>query len=517
MSEENGNRTMGILNRPVIPILLIILFLIIIYLPSLNTYLRGDDFEWLASSYAGWQNPPQLLELINHFFRPLVKLSYLLDYTFFKTHVFYYNATTLLFHLVNIALLYWLMYGMFRRIRPAALIALCYGVSAMYSEVTLWSAGRPDAILLMFMLGVLILLNRNGEKIRHIPVILLTLLAIGSKETWILLPFLALALLWMVKQTPFKAAIKASLSLFLLLGIYLGYFIALPIFTGTTSPASYAGLDIGAAIKKLGYLLFKYAGLGDSFTASLWQYLLILILLAGLTYRLLRTKNRPALYGLFWMLFTMGISLPIQFAPSRYNYLPLIGFWLLVVAFLEPEIKGLVQRFNIKKIIALSMTGLLLLFYISHQAIMLQWEIKDHRRWGETHRMLADMYMLVKDQLPHDRPLLFIDLGKREAVTEIARSTQGYKKLLFVRNPAIWQQVFLSPLDNFLGDPFNETLEPVPQDQLDQLFRGEYTALVFTDAGFYISAGDHKERVRDFYRQNGELPYKVQALRRVKR
>ena len=82
--------------RPYIPGLLAALFVLFIYLPALDIYLIRDDFEWLNQSYEGWQNPSVLFELINNFFRPIVKLSYLLNYTFFKTRVPFYNLTTIL-------------------------------------------------------------------------------------------------------------------------------------------------------------------------------------------------------------------------------------------------------------------------------------------------------------------------------------------------------------------------------------------------------------------------------------
>jgi hypothetical protein len=510
--------------KPFIPGLIIIFFIIIIYIPSSDIYLRGDDFEWLASSYPGWQNPSELLELINHFFRPMVKFFYLLDFTFFGTNIFFYNATTLLFHLVNVFLLYWLMYRVFRRIGPAAMIALVFGVSSMYSEVTLWSAGRPDSILLMFMLGALICIDKlEFERMKNwgfqretVGIIVLTLLAVCSKETWILLPFLAFLFLWVVKRFPFKKVMQSTVPLFLLLGLFIGLFIVLPILSGTRSPTAYAGLSIDAAMKKLGYLLFKYVGFGDSFTGAWWQFGMVFLVLGALTYLLFRRKNRPALFGLLWMLITIAISLPIRYAPSRYNYLPLLGFWVLVVALLEVELKELAQRFKIKKAISALVVGLAVLFYTSYQVIMLQWEIKDYRRWGETHRQVAEMYLQVRDQIPNDRPIVFIDLGTRKAVQEAADSAQGYRKLLFVRETAIWQQVTLSALDSFLGDPFNEVLEPVPHEQLSSLLESEFTALVFTDSGFFISNAHHGQ-VRDYFRRSQTLPYKVEALQWLKR
>jgi len=503
--------------KPYLIGLLITLFILIIYLPTMNTYLMSDDFEWLNESYSGWQNPSQLFQTINNFFRPFVKFTYLLNYTLFKTNALFYNICTVLIHLLNVFLLYYLIYKVTRRITPAALISLFYGSSALYSEVTLWAAGRPESLLLVFILSVLILFNNleeKNQKGRQILIIVFTLGAASSKESWILLPFLAFGLVWLVKQTPIKTTLKSTSSLFVLLIAYVGYFIIIPILSGATAFTSYGKFQIGEAFKKFGYMIFKYLGLTKFSKGAFWETALIILVLAALTSWLMRRKNMLALYGLLWMLMTIAISLPIYYTPSRYHYLPLVGFWIMIIAWLEKDIKDFIKKYKIKPVLALVVIGILILFYTAHQAIMLQWEIKDYYKRASTHKILVDMYLKIKDQLPHDRPVVFIDLGQRQAVDELARSIDGYRKLLFVRNRAIWQQVFLAPLANFAGDPFSTLMKPIPKTELDAVLQQDFTVLVFTDKGFFISNA-HKQKIRDFYRQHLQLPYKVQALRFV--
>jgi hypothetical protein len=503
--------------KPYIIGLLITGFILIIYLPTLNTYLMSDDFEWLNESYSGWKNLSQLFQPINKFFRPLVKFTYLLNYTLFKTQAPLYNACTVLIHLVNVFLLYYLVSSITRRITPASLIALLYGSSPMYSQVTLWSAGRPDSLLLMFMLPVLILLYNSEEKkpiLRHIMVLVFTLCAAASKETWILLPFLAFGLLWLVKPTPLKTTLKSTAGLFVLMIAYVGYFIILPKLSGAAVFTSYASFNMGIAIKKFGYMIFKYLGLTKFYRGTSWEIALVAAALAALAYWLVRRKNMLALYGLIWMLMTIAISLPIYHTPSRYGYLPLVGSWIMFIAWLEKDIKDFIKKFKIKPALALVVTGVIILFITYHQVIMLQWEIKDYYKRGSTHKILVDMYLKIKDQLPHDRPIVFIDLGQRRAVDELARSIDGYRKVLFVRKHAIWQQVFLAPLANFAGHPFSTLMKPIPTTELEMVLQQDFTALVFTDIGFFIS-DVHKQKIRDFYRQHLQLPYKVQALRFV--
>ena len=510
-------------NKPYLPVLLILLFILIIYLPALNVYLMRDDFEWLEESYRAWQNPLVLLQPINNFFRPMVKLSYLLDYTFFKTNVQYYNLTTILIHLVNVFLLYLFIHRTTKKRYLAGLIALTFGTSPMYSEVTLWAAGRPDSILLMFILGVLLRFTHNEEKNVKGPLqfgitLLLTLCALASKETWVLLPFFIFSFFWILKEVPFMTAVKKTSGFFVLLFLYLGYFIGLPILSGTSAPTSYAGFNIIEVIEKFEHLILKYIGMDDVLTIGtrhIVPLIIIVLILAALAYRFLRTKNRVALWGLIWMLISIAISLFIRYAPSRYNYLPLMGFWIMIVAFLDFEVNRLMEKFRIRKQPVLLVIGVVLFLLVSYHVIMLQWEIKDYRDQGEPHRAVVEMYDAVKDRLPRNMPIVFVDFSTRKAVLESAQSVRGYRKLLFVRERAIWQMVFICPLANFAGNPFTELMEPIPAEQLDEVFKGDFTVLVCTDNAFFIK-NDEIPRLREFYHVHKKLPYKVEAVRFVR-
>jgi hypothetical protein len=492
----------------------------LLYVPALNNYLMGDDFEWLDSIYRGWQQPGQFFEKINNFFRPMVKLSYLLNYTLFGTHVFYYNLFTILLHIANLWLLFLLALRFFRRTLPAILLILAYGVSAYYSEVTLWAAGRPDSLMMLFVLAALLFLVRNASAAKgmslgkHLLLLLLAGGALAAKEAWIVLPFLALALLWLVMEIPLKRAFAHTSGLFILLGLYLLVFVGLPMLRGNAAFTAYGGAGLKMMADKAAFLVYKYMGLGDQYQGGWLQLILPAALLAATLFNFIRRRNRTALFGLFWMVLGIGISLPVYYAAARYNYFPLLGFWIMVVAFVAAEFRVFAQNHPQRRRLALVLIGLPLVFFLSQQAVMLHWEIGDYRLRGDLHRQLAAMYGQIKGKIAPDRPIIFVDLGKRRAVFELADAVKGYKKILFVRDRAIWQEVFLSPLANFLGEPFSRLLAPAGKAELLPALKGQATMLVFTDRGFALAAAeDMQGRILAFYARTGELPYKVQVLR----
>ena len=501
----------------------VLLLVFLLYVPALGNYLQGDDFEWLNSVYQGGQRPGLFFEKINNFYRPLVKFSYWLNYSLFGRRVLYYNLFTVFLHLANLWLFFLLLVRLSGQVMPAVIAVLAYGVSALYSEVTLWAAGRPDSLLMLFVLGALLLLARSRRRAGTLPgtglarQALLLLLAAGAasaKESWVILPFLALAMLWLVLGLPFKKALLRTLPLFGMLGLYLALFIALPMLAGRAAFTTYGQVGWRGMLNKAGLLVGKYFGLGERFQGAWWQLALLVALLAAGLFLFVRRRNRMALFGFIWLGLGVGVSLPIYYAPARYNYIPLMGFWLMVVFFVAAEAHAFLRQRPDRRRVAAVVLGLPLLFYLAQQAIMLQWEIGDYRLRGRLHERVAAMYERVRGEIPPERPLLFIDLGKRQAVQEMAASVKGYNKLLFVRKRAIWEQVFLAPLANFLGHPRSAFLAEAGRDELPALLKGKMTTLFFNDGGFFVwSAADQQKKIREYFLRYGELPYKVQVLR----
>ena len=161
------------------------------------------------------------------------------------------------------------------------------------------------------------------------------------------------------------------------------------------------------------------------------------------------------------------------------------------------------------------MAGAAVISCAAYNVIMLQWEIRDYRLRGQLHKVLADSYLQVRDQLPTGSTILFLDVGHRRAVEETQRTIVGYRKLLMTRKDAIWQLVRLAPLANFLRAPGDRLLQPVEGAELAESLYGQVVTLVFSDSrGFTIAVDDsYLAEVRAYYRSHGRLPFKVELLR----
>jgi hypothetical protein len=135
----------------------------------------------------------------------------------------------------------------------------------------------------------------------------------------------------------------------------------------------------------------------------------------------------------------------------------------------------------------------------------LQLEIDDYRRYGEVHRELCGLFQDVAPAVSHDRPLLLINHGTRLVVEQIAHGVEGVDKTFFVRRDALWQLVFLPPLANFLGTPFNALLRPVAETEISEALAGEVTVVYFDDSGFRLLP-DAPGAVAESFARTGNLP-----------
>ena len=123
---------------------LLVVVVLAAFAPALDVFIAGDDFEWLESSYEVIENPLSSFRLENHFFRPLVKWTYLVDYLVFGQLAVGYMITNLAIHFLNALLLFCLLRRKLRQPLAAAAATTAFALSPLHSEGVLWGAGRPD-------------------------------------------------------------------------------------------------------------------------------------------------------------------------------------------------------------------------------------------------------------------------------------------------------------------------------------------------------------------------------------
>jgi hypothetical protein len=480
------------------------------FAPAYDVFLVSDDFELLDASYRLVVDPLAGFELINGFFRPLVKWTFAIDYLIFGDFAPGYMLTNIGIHLLNVLLLYMLMARHLRQ-PVAAAAAAAFALSPLDSEAVLWASSRGDTVLLLLWLGALLLLDWDVDppsRSRFAAFLVTALLCIGAKESWVLFPLIATGFLVLVKGSATGSAVRRLWILWLAFGAYLVLLILRPVLTGSSSPAYYADFGFQSAVAKTSRTLLGFLGLGGAEFGATAALVLAAVVVFGAMLAAWYTKNGFGQWAVVWMLATLAISAPFPVAPLRYNYLPLVGFWMVVAALADHAFgrdrAGSTWNSPGRRASSiLAIVGVAAVLSVEGRALQL--EIDDYRRYGEVHRELTGLFRSVAPAISNDRPLLLINAGTRAAVEEVVNEVGGVDKTFFVRRDALWQLVFLPPLANFLGTPFDVLLRPVAATEISEALAGEVTVVYFDDRGFRLLP-EAPGAVAESFARTGRLP-----------
>jgi hypothetical protein len=204
-----------------------VLAAILVYTNALRNPFVYDDHRLILEN-ASLRNPADVRALVLHdSSRPLVNLSYALDYAVWNTRPFGFHLTNLLLHLLNIALLFRLICALStdavdqstsigvsasqhskQPIQPvlvAFAAALLFAVHPMMTQAVGYVSGRPELLCCTFFL-LAMLSGRRWMLSRSLRWGLLTIaswsLATLSKEIAVMLPFVLVSYDWLLLREP---------------------------------------------------------------------------------------------------------------------------------------------------------------------------------------------------------------------------------------------------------------------------------------------------------------------------
>ncbi len=145
------------------------------YLPSLsNGFTNWDDYVALTENSQiktlSWKNTLHYFSDLKHtgsdFYKPLVLLSYAVEYHFFGLDPRIYHFTNLLLHLANTGLVFYLVLLLGQTPFVCFAVAALFGVHPMHVESVAWVTQRKDVLYAFFFILSLIyyLLYRKSSK-----------------------------------------------------------------------------------------------------------------------------------------------------------------------------------------------------------------------------------------------------------------------------------------------------------------------------------------------------------------
>ena len=193
-------------------LLLLLLFLIVL---AVNVSVVGGGFLWddfslihVNPDIKSLKNIPSFFTRnfwsfggrggIKGYYRPIISISYAIDYALYKLKPWGYHLTNLLFHLFVVIFLFYLVKKVEEDAFLAFFAAALFGVNPFIRESVAWIAGRTDVIAgFFFMAGLysFALYVEDRKNIHLLLSFLLFSLSCLSKEVGFIFPAAILALL----------------------------------------------------------------------------------------------------------------------------------------------------------------------------------------------------------------------------------------------------------------------------------------------------------------------------------
>lgn len=177
----------------------------IAFAPSLDAAFVFDDLNQIVRNES-IRNPGDPLGLLNATKRPVTNLTFAANYAWGELDPVGYHAFNIVLHAIASYLLYTLVRATRRRIDPdrvsrpvdtlALAVALLWAVHPLQTQVVAYTIQRSEALAAIFMLGSLLALHAGADDHKHtrwwyVGSVLCAFLAVGSKETAVVLPVIA--------------------------------------------------------------------------------------------------------------------------------------------------------------------------------------------------------------------------------------------------------------------------------------------------------------------------------------
>jgi len=186
-----------------IPILIIFISSQFVYLNSLsNQFVYDDEFTIVTNYFVKtWNNFPLLFNS-DYFklsgelsYRPVVTLSYFIDYTLWKLNPFGFHLTNTLLHTLNSVLLFFLLTRIFNSRTTSFIAALVFSCHPVLTEAVNAISYREDMLAATFFIAAFLLYMKTSKDERsfspaYFASVACYLLGVFSKEMAITLPLL---------------------------------------------------------------------------------------------------------------------------------------------------------------------------------------------------------------------------------------------------------------------------------------------------------------------------------------
>ena len=383
----------------------------LLLLPSLNIPFFGDDFAWLLQSKSG--SSISLSEFVSapapfDYFRPLPKLFFYFVSEFLNGSFFLFRIIIITLQILCSFLVYKFSLSVNYTEKTSLIAALIFSVLSCHSEALLFINCVNEIFSAVFVLTGLFLFSKNGSAYFSLPIILVFLLALLSRESAVCyIPLIILVKLKTGKSN-WKNVIVVSV-------IPIMFYLAFRIYSETY----FKGSNIGSMIdsfdlnpvkviyKFLHYfvnmifpvkLLFEFTGYNSlENLISIFRkpmenpgmftllFLSVSGICASVIFLFYKNFKKEIIFPALFIVFSLGIYILSFNTAERFLYLPSVGICILLGLFFD-SLKN--------KKIALSF---FILFFSIHSASFFIREIRYKEAASYSSDVITGLYSKTKN------------------------------------------------------------------------------------------------------------------------
>lgn len=187
-------------------ILIVVILGVIIYANSFGNSFVWDDTSLIVKNdlIRNWRYIPEIFTshlyhskcAHSNFYRPVLSLSFLFDYSIWKLNPFGYHLTNTLLHIFNAILIYFLISSISNNKKMASITSLLFVVHPIHTEAVTYISGRADPLATLFFLLSILLFIKHAHYVKIGKIYLYAgsvaafILAVLAKETALILPLI---------------------------------------------------------------------------------------------------------------------------------------------------------------------------------------------------------------------------------------------------------------------------------------------------------------------------------------
>ncbi|MDA2934921.1 tetratricopeptide repeat protein [Acidobacteria bacterium AH-259-D05] len=355
-------------NRNLIVATLLVAATLLVYAPIRDhQFLRYDDYTYVARNARiqqglTWENVAWAMTAFQQdLWKPVTLLSHMLDCQLFGLNPTGHLLMNLLFHVVNVILLFGVLQLMTGAMWPSALVAALFALHPLNVESVAWVAERKNVLSTLFWLLTMwayVGYTRKPNWQRYLGVMGALVLGLMTKPMLVTLPCVLLLMdYWPLGRLPaewngFRKRLPGLVADKLPFFIPVAMVSALTIYgveSGSGGVAGLVDLSLGARLNNtlVGYGLYLkkmvwptdlvvfYPHPGGSLSS--WSVVLAALVLVGISLWVWARKWRSCYLVVGWLWY-LGTLVPVngllqsggQAMADRYAYVPLIGVFIML-------------------------------------------------------------------------------------------------------------------------------------------------------------------------------------------